>query len=128
MRVLKTKTFARWARKERLADRLLAGAVAEMRRGLIDADVGGGLLKKRVARPGAGKSGGYRALVASDQAERWIFVYGFAKKERENLDDAELRDLKRIAQAYLAMSEEMVSRALDAGELQEIDHGETQAS
>jgi hypothetical protein len=128
MRVLKTKTFGRWARKERLDDSLLAVAVAEMRHGLVDANLGGGLLKKRIARPGAGKSGGYRTLVASNQGDRWIFMYGFAKKERENLEEDELRDLKRIAQGYLAMSEETLLQALHTGHLQEIDHGETQAS
>lgn len=128
MRVLKTKPFARWARKERLDDLLLAAAVAEMRRGLVDANLGGGLLKKRIARPGAGKSGGYRALVASNQGDRWVFMYGFAKKERENLNESELRDLKRIGQGYLAMSEETVVQALRTGELREIDYGESQAS
>jgi hypothetical protein len=128
MRVLKTKTFARWARKERIADSFLADAVAEMRHGLIEARLGSGLLKKRIPRPGAGKSSGYRALVASDQRDRWIFVYGFAKKDRDDLDDDELADLKRIGQALLAMSEEAMLRAIAAGELQEIDHGESPAA
>jgi hypothetical protein len=127
-RVLKTKTFVRWARKERIDDALLAAAVAEMRRGLIDANLGGSLLKKRIARAGGGKSGGYRTSVASNQRNRWVFMYGFAKKERDNLDDDELSDLKRIGQAYLAMSEEAILRAVGQGELQEIDYGETQAS
>lgn len=128
MRVFKTKTFARWARKERIDDSWLAAAVAQMRRGLVDARLGGNLLKKRVARPGAGKSGAYRTFVASDQRDRWIFMYGFAKKDRDDLDDDELDDLKRTAQALLAMGEETVQQALAAGELREIDHGESQAS
>jgi hypothetical protein len=128
VRVLKTKFFARWARKERIDDSSLAAAVAEMRRGLVDAQLGGNLLKKRVARPGAGKSGGYRTFVASDQHDRWIFIYGLAKKDRDDLGDDELHDLKRAAQAYLALSEEMVSRALGTGELRKIEYGESQAS
>lgn len=127
MRVFKTKTFARWARK-RIDDSWLAAAVAQMRQGLVDARLGGNLLKKRVARPGAGKSGGYRTFVASDQRDRWIFMYGFAKKDGDDLDDDELDDLKRTAQALLAMGEETVQQALAAGELREIDHGESQAS
>ena len=127
MRVLKTKNFARWARKERLDDQLLAAAVAEARRGLLEANLGGGLLKKRVARAGGGKRGGYRTFIASNQRDRWVFMYGFAKNERDNLDDDELSDLKRIAQGYLAMSEETIVRALNVGEFQEIDYGETQA-
>ena len=86
MRVLKTKNFARWARKQRLDDRLLAVTVTEMRHGLVDANLGGGLLKKRVARPGGGKRGGYRAFLASNERDRWIFMYGFAKKERDNFE------------------------------------------
>ena len=128
MRVLKTKNFARWARKERIDDSLLAAAVAEMRSGLVDADLGGSVLKKRVARPGAGKSGGYRTFVASDRRDRWVFMYGFAKKDRDNLDDDELTDLKRIGQAYLAMNEQTMLRAVGEGELQEIEYGQSQAS
>lgn len=128
MRVLKTKTFARWARRERIDDLLLVAAVAEMRRGLVDANLGGSLLKKRIARPGGGKSGGYRTFVASNQRNRWVFMYGFAKKERDNLDDDELSDLKRIGQAYLTMSDETIVRTLGEGELQEIEYGESQAS
>src|SRR5438309_8920759 len=125
MRVLKTKSFARWARKDRLGDPLLAAAVTEMRHRLVDANLGRGLLKKRVARPGGGKSGGYRAFIASNQRNRWIFLLGFAKKERDNLNDDELDDLKHIAQAYLELTEEMIVRALGKGELQEIPYDET---
>jgi hypothetical protein len=128
MRVLKTKGFARWARRERIGDSLLAAAVAEMRRGLVDANLGGSLLKKRLARPGGGKSGGYRAILASNQRDRWVFMYGFAKKEREDLDESEVGDLKRAGQIYLGMSEEAVLMALGNGELQEIEYGEPQAS
>jgi hypothetical protein len=128
MRVLKTKTFARWARKERIDDLQLAEAVTQMRRGLVDVNLGGGLLKKRIARRGAGRSGGYRTLVASDRHERWIFVYGFAKNDRDNVDDDELSDLQRIGQAYLAMSEEVIQRFIAIGELREIDYDDSQAS
>jgi len=68
MRVLKVRTFARWARKERLSDAALQAAVGEMCSGLVDADLGGGLIKQRVARIGAGKRGGYRALLAAARA------------------------------------------------------------
>src|SRR6266446_941273 len=100
MRVLKLKAFARWARKEALPDHSLRVAVEEMRSGLVDADLGGGLFKKRVARAGGGKSGGYRTLLAADLRERWVFLHGFAKSERDDLDDAELRDWKRLAKSY----------------------------
>ena len=128
MRVLKTKNFARWARKERLDDRSLVNAVGEIRRGLVDAQLGGGLVKKRVARSGSGKSGGFRTLLASNLHDRFVFLFGFAKNERDNVDDDELADLKRIARGYLTMSDESLHRALGTGMLQEIDDGETQAS
>jgi len=128
VRVLKLKAFARWARKERLADGLLRVAVREMRSGLMDANLGGGLLKKRVARPGGGKSGGYRTILAADLRERWVFLYGFAKSERDDLDDDELRELKRLAQSYLALSEETIDRLIDDGKLIEVKNGEPQAS
>ena len=128
MRVLKTKTFARWTRKERLADSRLLAAVEEMRGGLVDANLGAGLMKKRVARPGEGKRGGYRTLLATNRRDRWIFLYGFAKKELDNLDDDELSDMKRLAQAYLGMGEETIAQLLIAGELVEAKNGETQAS
>ena len=123
MRIFKTADFARWARKERLDDAALTAAVEEMRRGLIDANLGGGLLKKRVARRGGGKRGGYRVLVASNQRERWIVMLGFAKNERDNLDDDELDDLKLLARRYLALSEEALLQGLASGELREIDDG-----
>ena len=128
MRVLKTRSFARWARRERLDDQVLLVALDEMRRGLVDANLGGGLFKKRVARAGGGKRGGYRTFIASNQRDRWVFMYGFAKSERDNLDEDELDDLKRIAQRYLAMSEAMIATALGTGELLETNHGKPQAS
>ena len=128
MRVLKLKAFARWARKEGLADASLRVAVLEMRRGLVDADLGGGLLKKRVARPDGGKRGGYRTIVAADLRERWVFLYGFAKSERDDLDDDEVRELKRLAKSYLPLREEVLERLIDAGALIEVKNGEPQAS
>jgi hypothetical protein len=127
LRVFKLKAFARWARKEGLADGSLRAAVREMVAGLLDADLGGGLFKKRIARRGGGKSGGYRTLVAADLRGRWVFLYGFAKSERDDVDDAELRELKRLAYFYLTLGEETISRLMDAGELIEVKNGESQA-
>ena len=64
----------------------LCTAVQEMTEGLFDADLGGGLMKKRVGRPSQGKSGGFRTLLATNQGNRWIFMYGFTKNERSNID------------------------------------------
>jgi len=78
--VLKTRTFSRWQRKIGLQNKTLREAVEEMKNGLVDADLGGGVFKKRVALPGRGKSGGARTLIATNKADRWIFIYGFEKK------------------------------------------------
>ena len=78
-RVFKTRHFARWTRKSGLSDRALCQAVDEMIAGLIDADLGGGLVKKRVGLPGRGKRGGARTLVATNKRSRWFFVFGFEK-------------------------------------------------
>ncbi len=127
-RILKTRTFTRWARREGLADGELAGAVSEMKEGLIDARLGGGVFKKRIARRGQGKSGGYRVILASNLGKRWVFIFGFAKNERDNIDDKELKLIKDLAAAYLAMDEQMLKRAIAAGELVEIRHGKQETA
>lgn len=86
MRVFKTKWFGRFARKERLSDQKLAEAVREMEEGLHDGDLGGGLVKKRLARSGEGKRGGYRTIIVYRKGSRAVFLYGFAKSDKENLD------------------------------------------
>jgi hypothetical protein len=120
MRVLKTKTFARWTRKEGVADAALRSAVSEIRVGLVEANLGAGLVKKRIARPGRGKSGGWRTVLATNLRDRWVFLYGFAKNERDNVDDDELRSLKLLAQTYLGFDEDTIDRLVEAGELKEV--------
>ena len=92
MRVFKTKWFRRFARREGIVDAALCDAVVRVHRGQIDADLGGGVLKQRVARAGQGRSGGYRTLIVYRARDRAIFVFGFAKSERENLEPGELGD------------------------------------
>lgn len=123
MSIFKTRSFARWVKREGLTDRDLCDAVVEMQKGLIDARLGGGLIKKRVARSGHGKRGGYRVILASNLGDRWVFMFGFAKNERDNIDDDELRLMKRLASAFLGMDDRMVKEALTAGEIVEIHHG-----
>jgi hypothetical protein len=120
LRVFATKVFDRFARKERLDDRRLCEAVARTGHGLIDADLGGGLIKQRVARQGGGRSGGYRTIFAFRAAERCVFLYGFAKNERDNIDDRELNDLKTLARHFLAFSDSQIATALAQAELREV--------
>jgi hypothetical protein len=121
--IYKTRSFARWVKREGLADRDLCDTVVEMQKGLIDARLGGGLVKKRVARSGHGKRGGYRVILASNFGDRWVFMFGFAKNERDNVDDDELRLMKRLASAFLEMDDRMLKQALTSGEILEIHHG-----
>jgi hypothetical protein len=120
LRVFTTKVFARVARKERLDDRRLREAVARAERGLVDAALGGGLIKQRVARPGGGRSGGYRTVIAYRASRRSVFLYGFAKGERDNIDDKELDDLKELAKHYLDYSDAEIATALEQAELREV--------
>jgi hypothetical protein len=88
-RVFKTKHFAKCAAKAGLLDAVLCDAVKEMDQGLIDADLGGGVVKKRVALPDQGKSGSSRTIVAHHKRSHWFFVYGFEKNARANITDRE---------------------------------------
>lgn len=121
-RVFKTRHFSRWLRKTELSDALLCRAVAEMAAGLIDADLGRGVVKKRVALPGRGKSGGARTLVATNRGNRWFFVFGFEKSSRANIDSAELEALQEIAGDLLKLTGAELDRAVAEESLQEICH------
>ena len=74
MRVFKTKVFRRFQRKERMRGANLVEAVARAEKGLIDADLGHGLIKQRIARDGAGKSGGFRTIIAFRKGDRAAFL------------------------------------------------------
>lgn len=121
MAIYKTRWFDRWARKQGLTTSSLCSAVREMTDGLYDADLGGGLLKKRIARPGQGKSGGFRTLVATNKGSRWVFLFGFPKNERSNIDQDEEEALKKLAAHLLSLTPQAVSQAKHAGELMEVD-------
>jgi hypothetical protein len=121
MAVYKTRWFDRWARKEGLTGSSLCAAVQEMAQGLLDADLGGGLFKKRIGRPGQGKSGGYRTLVTTNKGNRWVFLFGFPKNERSNIDKDEAEALKRLAAHLLSLTAQAVTKAKQAGELIEVD-------
>ena len=120
MRIFKTKWVHRWAAKEGLRDASLRAAVEEMRRGLVDADLGGCVFKKRVALPGRGKSGSVRTLLAFKQGHHIFFVYGFAKSARTNISDVELKALRRLADELLSYGDMQIQQALGARELIEV--------
>jgi hypothetical protein len=122
MRIFKTKPLARFTRQNGIPDSSLVSAVERAQRGLIDADLGGRIIKQRVARPGEGKRGGFRLLVGFGP-HRSIFLFGFAKNERENIDDAELVTLRQIAGSFLNAGNDKIERALEDGTLIEVRHG-----
>ena len=125
MRIFKTKWLSRYARRERIADDSLREAIERAERGLVDADLGGGVIKQRVARAGQGRSGGYRMLVIYRAGERAVFLYAFAKSERDNIDPDELLTLREIGADWLAADAKQIARALQDGVLQEVTHAET---
>ena len=106
--------------KTGLSDEALCQAVAEMAGGLVDADLGGNMVKKRIALPGRGKSGGARTIVATNLGNRWFFLFGFAKNERSNIDADELEALQELAKQYLALDEQQLAHAVDSGVFTEI--------
>jgi len=123
MRVFKTPAFARSLRRSRLRESQLCEAVDEMARGLIDADLGGGIVKKRVALPGAGKSGGTRMLVATNKDDRWFFLFGFRKNERSSITKTELEALKTLGSEFLKRSGAELDSMVKARVLEEICNG-----
>jgi hypothetical protein len=123
IRIFKTSYFKAWQKKAKLSDAQLIEAINEVQRGLIDAELGGFLLKKRISRIGAGKRSGYRTLIATKRESRWFFIYGFAKNERENIEPDELKALKELANTLLVMNEKELNLALKNKAVQEIENG-----
>jgi hypothetical protein len=123
LRVFKIKVFARFARNEGLGDKALAGAIADIERGLADADMGGGLIKQRIARAGEGKRGGFRTLIAYHIGKRAIFLFGFAKSDQANISPQDERDLKDFGAMLLALKDKDIELMVENGELREVNCG-----
>ncbi|MBP7951936.1 MAG: type II toxin-antitoxin system RelE/ParE family toxin [Sphingorhabdus sp.] len=124
MRIYKNAWFAKFSRKEKIDDDTLCNAIRRAEQGLIDADLGSGLLKQRVAREGAGKSGGYRTLIFFRSGERAIFAFGFAKSEKTNLNTEELAEFRKAAKEYLAFSQHQIDRLVQIERLTEVSDGD----
>lgn len=127
MKIYKSKWFARFAKRERIADERLCEAIADAEKGLIYADYGDGLIKQRLARPGEGKSGGYRSIILFKKGERSFFIYGFAKSDQDNINESDERDFKELAAVLLKASDEQVADLLASGKFQEVhDDGQNE--
>jgi hypothetical protein len=122
VRIFKTKSFARFSQSERVSDGALCEAIWRAQHGLVDADLGGGVIKQRVARVGQGRSGGYRVLIAYRPKVRGVFLYGFAKNERDTVEDDELETARDIARGWLNASPSQLARALADGLIIEVDY------
>ncbi len=122
MRVFTTKWFARFARKEGIGAERLVAAIQEAESGLNDGELGSGLIKKRVARAGSGKRGGYRTIIVYRVKKRAVFVYGYAKNVADNVNDAELHEYQKLAHIYLEFNSADIEKALKIGELKEVNY------
>ena len=122
-RIFKNGWFERFARKERLTNAVLGEAVRRAESGLVDADLGGGVIKQRVARPGKGKSGGYRTLILFRQGDRAIFAFGFAKSAQANISKADLALLRDAATEALEWNDDELDRLVASETLVEIEDG-----
>ena len=120
MRVFKNRWFARFAKKEGISDTKLCEVVKDAEVGKIDADYGGGVIKQRIARPNQGKSGGYRSIILYHRGDKAFFVYGFAKSERENIDDADEQGFKELARVTFAFSDDQLAKLVKTGAFTEV--------
>jgi len=123
VRIFVVKGFARFQRRERLANEALCEAVDRAERGLIDADLGAGLIKQRVGRPGQGRRGGFRTLLAYRAGSRVVFLLGFAKNERDNIDADELAVLRARAQAFLDLGDAAIKARIADDDMTEVRCG-----
>ena len=120
MQAFKTKAFARFAAREEIGDFALCDAIRRARNGLIDANLGGGVIKQRIARKGGGRSGGYRTIVLFRRGKLAFFVYGFAKSSRANLRRSELEAYRLLADRYLALDQSGLAAAQAVGAIIEV--------
>ena len=120
LRIFVTRWFEKFAIKKKVSTYQLCEAIARAELGLINAQLGGGLIKQRVARKGEGRSGGFRTVIAYRTGVHAIFLYGFGKNERDNIDVDDFEDLKKTASILLAYGKDELARTVAAGELKEI--------
>lgn len=128
MRIFKSKWFQRFARKEGIADAVLSDAVARAEKGQIDADLGGEVIKQRIARPGEGRSKGYRTIILFRRGAKAVFVYGFAKSQRANIDNDEKEQFKQAAKHVLALTDKQLAELVKRDDFVEVKGDEQEVS
>lgn len=120
MRIFVSRWFQRFAKREGIANAALREAIVRAEKGQIDADLGGGVIKQRLARPGQGRSDGYRTIILFRLRDRAFFIYGFPKSDRANINTAELRQFKQAAHYVLALSDGQLAEQLHRGNFTEV--------
>jgi hypothetical protein len=124
VRIFKTKPFARFAKWAGIGDAMLCQVIEDMEQGRVGADLGGGIIKQRLARPGQGKSSGFRTMIVCRKDVRAVFVHGFAKSDRDNIQRAELTALRKLASELLAYDDQAIAKAVAYGALLEVMRNE----
>lgn len=120
LKIFKNAWFGRFARKEKISAEVLWDAVERAEKGQIDADIGGGVIKQRIARPGAGKSKGYRSIILFRKGEKSFFVYGFSKSDLGNIREDEEEQFKKMAKHVLALTDAQLSELIANGQFEEV--------
>lgn len=126
MRIFKNAWFTKYAKREKLSDQSLIQAVQDASNGIVSADLGGNLLKQRIAKQGSGKSGGYRTIIAFKREDKAFFLYGFSKNQQENLNPHELKSFKNLAKQLLILNDVQIKNLIENGILTEIDNDKTE--
>ena len=121
LQIFKNTWFQRFARREKITNEALKDAISRAQKGIIDADLGGNIIKQRIARSGQGKSGGYRTIIMYKKDNKAFFVYGFAKSERENIDKNEIDVFKKSAKELLVLSDKQIQELIENGALTEVE-------
>lgn len=122
IRVFMNKFFANFVKEERISNNSLLDAVERVEKGLIDADLGGGVIKQRIARPGQGKSRGYRSIILFRTGERAFFIFGYSKKDMDNISDIELKTYKKLALRLSKYSDRDINEFVKIGVFIEVKH------
>ena len=121
MQVFKTKVFRRFQRKEGMQDVALCDAVERAENGMIDADLGRGLIKQRVARKGGGRRGGFRTVIAYRIGARAVFIFGFAKSGRDSIPADDERELADYGALLIGLNTNGIASMIEDGELWKVD-------
>lgn len=115
-----TRQFAKWAAKQRIQMSELAASLSELQAGIVEANLGGHLFKKRIRFEGKGKSGSGRTIICYKQDKLAIFIHGFAKNEKDNMSAKELHAFKELANILMSLPKDSIAAAIESGDFIEV--------